>query len=185
LVGLTSVTQCYWFPAGRVSCATPFSPELIGTLPNLASEIQNWQISRERATLTVLVDDQTVSGLLRQEVGWPDDDVFTTGSWYLRLCQAVVRGAGGALSGPLLSLPPSRRESALRAVLELPEQIQMLSWREVAPTMASQLGGPGQGLNLLSREALAVASMLRAEVIMAVGNENRLLRNALRVVGLS
>jgi hypothetical protein len=73
----------------------------------------------------------------------------------------------------------------LRAVLELPERAQMLSWRVVAPTMANQLDGPGHGLNLLSREALAVASLLDAEVIMAPGNENRLLHNALRVVGLS
>jgi hypothetical protein len=137
------------------------------------------------ATLTVLVDDQTLSALLREETGWPDDNVFTTGCWYLRLCQAVVRGAGGALSGPLLSLPPSQREKALHAVLELPERTQMLSWRVLAPTMADQLDGPGQGLNLLSREALAAASLLDAEVIMAVGNENRLLRNALREVGLT
>jgi hypothetical protein len=61
----------------------------------------------------------------------------------------------------------------------------MLSWRVVAPTMAYQLAGPGHGLNLLSREALAVASLLDALVIMAPGNENRLLRNALRTIGLS
>jgi hypothetical protein len=72
----------------------------------------------------------------------------------------------------------------LLAVLELPEQIQMLSWRVVAPTMADQLDGPGHGLNLLSREALAVASLLGAELMMAAGNENHLLRNALREVGL-
>jgi hypothetical protein len=72
----------------------------------------------------------------------------------------------------------------LRAVLELPEQTQMLSWRVVAPTMADQLDGPDHGLNLLSREALAVASLLGAEVIMAAGNENHLLGNALREVGL-
>ena len=135
--------------------------------------------------LSLLVDDQTLSALLREEIRWPDDEVFTTGHWYLRLCHAVVRGAGGALSGPLLWLPPGRRAQALRAVLELPERAQMLSWRVVAPTMANQLHGPGRGLNLLSREALAVASLLDAEVIMAPGNENRLLRNALRVVGLS
>jgi hypothetical protein len=64
--------------------------------------------------------------------------------------------------------------------MELPDRVQMLTWRDVAPTMSSQIDGPGRGLNLLSREALAVASLLRAEVIMAPGNENRLLRNALR-----
>jgi len=69
-------------------------------------------------------------------------------------------------------------------VLELPDQIELLSWREVAPVMASQLAGPGRGLNLLSREALAVATMLKAEVVTAVGNENQLLRAALRQVGL-
>jgi len=85
----------------------------------------------------------------------------------------------------VLSLPPSQRERALRAILELPEQVDMLSWRTVAPMMANQLDGPGRGLNLLSREALAAASLLSAEVIMATGNENRLLRQALREVGLT
>lgn len=135
--------------------------------------------------MTVVVDDQTVSGLIREEVDWPQDRVFTTGHWYLRLCQAVVRGAGGALSRPLLALLPSQREIAVRAVLELPERIEMLSWREVAPMMASQLEGPGHGLNLLSREALAVATLLDAKVITAVGNENHLLRAALEQVGLA
>lgn len=102
----------------------------------------------------------------------------------MRLCQAVVRGAGGSLSRPLLSLPPPRRESALRAVLELPERVELMSWRDVAPTMASQLDGAGRRLNLLSREALAVATLLRARVIMARGSENRLLRAALLEVGL-
>ena len=134
--------------------------------------------------MAVLVDDQTVSGLMRQQLVWPDDRVFTSGLWYLRLCQAVIRGAGGTLSKPLLSLPPGRREAAIRAVLELPDQIELLSWRQVAPVMASQLDGPGSGLNLLSREALAAATILDAEVIMAAGNENYLLRVALRQVGL-
>lgn len=89
------------------------------------------------------------------------------------------------MSRPLLALPPPQREIALRAVLELPERIGMLSWREVAPMMASQLDGPGHGLNLLSREALAVATLLDAKVVMAVGNENYLLRAALEQVGVA
>jgi len=50
--------------------------------------------------------------------------------------------------------------------------------------MASQLAGPGQGLNLLAREALAAATILNAEVVMAPGNENHLLAAALRNAGL-
>lgn len=68
----------------------------------------------------------------------------------------------------------------MRAVLELPPEAQILSWRIVAPAMAAHLDGPGHGLNLLSREALAAASILHADVIMAPGNENHLLRAALR-----
>lgn len=60
----------------------------------------------------------------------------------------------------------------------------MLSWRQVAPIMANQLDGPGRELNLLSREALAVATLLRAEVIMAAENENHRLRAALQRLGL-
>lgn len=84
----------------------------------------------------------------------------------------------------MLSLPTGRRERALSSILALPEQVEILSWKVVAPVMANQLDGPGRGLNLLSREALAVASLLSATVIMAAGNENRLLREALREVGL-
>jgi len=96
-----------------------------------------------------------------------------------------VRGAGGALSAPLLSLPTGQRERAIRSILELPNAIEMLSWRVVAPTMASQSQGPARKLNLLSREALAAATVLGATVTMAPGNENHLLREALREVGLA
>ena len=85
----------------------------------------------------------------------------------------------------MLSLPVGQRERALRSILELPSQIGMLSWRVVAPVMANQLDGPGRGLNLLSREALAAATVLHAKVIMAPGNENRLLLDALAQAGLT
>lgn len=62
----------------------------------------------------------------------------------------------------------------------MPDEVQLLSWRAVVPVMAAQLDGPGRGLNLLSREALAIARILDARVVMARGNENRMLRAALR-----
>ena len=61
----------------------------------------------------------------------------------------------------------------------------MLGWREVAPAMASQLEGPGRGLNLLHGRALAVATLLQAQVIMAGGQRESLLRSALQQAGLS
>ena len=140
--------------------------------------------SRRRRDRPLLIDDQTVSALLRGVQRWPRRPTYTTGHWYLRLCQAVVRGAGGQLSAPILALPASQRRRVLEAVLELPERISILSWREVAPVMANQLTGPGHGLNLLSREALAAATILDAEVVMASGNENHLLTQALINTGL-
>jgi len=85
----------------------------------------------------------------------------------------------------VLSLPPARRQSALRSILELPEEVEILSWQVVAPVIANQLDGPGRGLNLLAREALAAASVLGATVIMAPGNEHRLLLEALAAAGLT
>ena len=134
--------------------------------------------------MTVLVDDQTLSTLLRHDLERPDEPVFTTGHWYLRLCQAVIRGGGGQLSAPVLSLAADQRQRALGAILELPDDIAILSWKVVAPVMATQLDGLGSGLNLLSREALAAATVLRATVVMAAGNLNRLLAEALRDAGL-
>ncbi len=128
--------------------------------------------------LTILADDQTVGGLLVGKVPWPEEAVYTTGLWYLRLCQAVVRGTGGQLSGPVLSLPAGQRERAIAAILELPDRIGILEWKTIAPVMASQVEGPGRGLNLLSREALAAATVLRAQVVMASGNEIPMLRDA-------
>lgn len=41
--------------------------------------------------MTQLVDDQWLGAILRGEPPpMPDDDVFTTGYWYVRLCQAVL-----------------------------------------------------------------------------------------------
>lgn len=70
-------------------------------------------------------------------------------------------------------------------MLELPEEVSILSWKRVAPVMADQLDGLGRGLNLLSREALAAATILDAKVVIATGNENRRLSEALREAGLS
>jgi hypothetical protein len=73
---------------------------------------------------------------------------------------------------------------ALSSILALPDRVETMSWKIVAPVMASQLDGAGRGLNLLSREALATATTLAATVIMATGNENRLLREALPNAGV-
>lgn len=124
--------------------------------------------------MTLLVDDQVLSQLLRGEpltdlidLTEASEPVFTTGYWYVRLCQAALEVADrpGALSGSFLALPPERREQAVTAVLELPSEIALLSLRELGPVIA-RLRAQHQ-LNILGMEALAAAEQLRARVVLS------------------
>ncbi len=116
-----------------------------------------------------LVDDQVLSDVLRGATPRPlrRADLFTTGYWYVRLCQAVLgrSNAPGVLSAPFLNLPNEFRERAMAAVMELPEEIGLISLRELAPL----IGGLRRHhvLNILGMEALAAAKRLDAKVFLS------------------
>lgn len=136
--------------------------------------------------MTLLVDDRLLSLVLRGET-LPgrlarDQPLFTTGYWYVRLCQAALAAADrpGVLSGPLAALPPGRREQALAAVLELPDTIGLLSLRELGPVIG-QLRARRR-LNILSIEALAAAVQLGATVALSTGSPR--LEEALTAEGM-
>lgn len=130
-----------------------------------------------------LVDDRLLSGVLR---GLPPPDaaarVFTTGYWYVRLCQAVLGAADrtGVLSGQFAALPKASRERATQGLLELPDSIGLLSLRTLAPVIG-QLRQRHE-LNILGMEALAVAIELQADVYLSVTSPR--LEAALRAEGL-
>ena len=118
--------------------------------------------------MTQLVDDQVLSRILRGAA--PPKrraPVFTTGYWYVRLCQAVLGAAErtGVLSGPFAALPPSAREQALQGLLELPASIGLLSLRELGPVTGHQR--LRHDLNILGMEALAAAVQLDADVYLS------------------
>jgi hypothetical protein len=120
----------------------------------------------------VLIDDQLVGHILRG--ARPPElpagaDVFTTGCWYVRLCQAVLstRNAG-RLTAPFGELTPELRERAVAAVLELPPSIGLLSLRELGPLIGAVR--QRHALNLLSSEALAAAHKLQAQVVLSVSS---------------
>lgn len=118
--------------------------------------------------MTLLIDDTHLSSVLRGEPFETDEPLFTTGLWYLRLCQAVLtanRPTTGRLAAPIVSLPASQQMAAIKALVELPDQIGLLSLREVGPTMAEFRGR--HQLNLLGLEALAAARVLDASVILS------------------
>jgi hypothetical protein len=116
-----------------------------------------------------LVDDQALGQLLRGSAprALTRRELATTGYWYVRLCQAVLGAAdrSGVLSRPFVDLPETMRDRALGAVLELPEQIALVSLRELAPQMGRLRRR--HALNVLGMEVLAAAIRLEAEVFLS------------------
>lgn len=131
-----------------------------------------------------LVDDRYLSDALRSTAvpRLEGRDLFTTGYWYVRLCQAVLggRGTSGVLSGPFASLPDGIRSRATAAVMQLPDAIGLVSLRELAPLM----GGLRRrhSLNVLGMEALAAAKYLDADVFLHTASPQ--LQTALAYEGL-
>lgn len=132
----------------------------------------------------VLIDDHLLGTVLT--TGAPDQvlraretrELWTTGIWYYRLCRAVSSPTiVGALSGPVAALPDSAKLAVIQTLITLPDDIGIISLRELAPTMAAL--GRDHRLNLLNLEALAAAKRLHARVHVASSNEGPLLRTAL------
>ena len=118
-----------------------------------------------------LIDDQLLGAVLRGRTPpRRKAEVFTTGYWYVRLCQAVLAANrhSGTLSAPFAALPGPIRDRAIRALLELPDQIGLVSLRELAPVIG-QLRNR-HDLNILGMEVLAAAVHLEADVFLSAAS---------------
>lgn len=126
-----------------------------------------------------LIDDQILSQVLRNRTPrvLAPKTLYTTGYWYVRLCQAVLNAQDrtGVLSRPFAELPTPLRDRAIKTVLELPEEIGIVSLRELGPSIA-RLRQDHQ-LNILTIEALAAAIHLDANVYISAPSPR--LQNAL------
>lgn len=132
--------------------------------------------------MTQLVDDQILSALLRgAEPAHPGEAVYTTGYWYVRLCQAALGASerSGALSRPFAGSSEAIRERAHRKLLELPDGIGLVSLRTLAPLVGHLRRR--HRLNLLGIEALAAAVHLEASVRLSAPSPR--LEEALHVEG--
>ena len=115
-----------------------------------------------------LLDDQLLGQVLRgADPPRPGLEVYTTGYWYVRLCQAVLGASerAGVLSGPFASLPDAARGRAIEGLLSLPPSIRLLSLRDLGP-LIGQLRAR-HNLNILGMEVVAAASRLEAEVFLS------------------
>lgn len=116
-----------------------------------------------------LIDDQHLSSVLRGKPPKPlrTATLYTTGYWYVRLCQAVlaVGARSGVLSGPFIDLPADLRQRATASLIELPDAIGLISLRELGPVIG-QLRRVHH-LNVLGLEALAASTRLEATVFLS------------------
>ena len=110
----------------------------------------------------ILVDDRLLRTMLMAQE--PDSLVrlrrhgpaATTSCWLYRLCQAVIDPSiAGTLSGPITAMPPTTRDEVVTRIARLPPEVERVSWREIAWSMADLV--QRHRLNLLALEALAAA----------------------------
>ena len=115
-----------------------------------------------------LVDDRLLVDLLGGgDPPRPAEAVWTTGYWYVRLCRAVLGSTGpaGVLSTSFAGLPEALHAQSIRALLELPERIGLMSLRTLGP-LIGQLSRRHR-LNALGIEVLAAAVHLEADVFLS------------------
>ena len=132
--------------------------------------------------MTQLVDDRLLVTLLGGgDPPRPAEAVWTTGYWYVRLCRAVLGSTGpaGVLSTSFAALPGALHTQALRALLELPDRIGLVSLRTLGPLIGEL--SRRHRLNPLSIEVLAAAIQLEADVYLSAPSPR--LEEALRAEG--
>lgn len=129
-----------------------------------------------------LIDDQLLGHILRGGAPpRPGVEIYTTGYWYVRLCQAVLGASdrAGVLSGPFASLPEGIRVRSIEGLLQLPRSIGLLSLRDLGPVIGRLR--VHHKLNILGMEALAAAARLEADVFLSARSPR--LVEALRAEG--
>lgn len=131
--------------------------------------------------MIAIVDDQQLGVALREGVDPDSTELFTTGLWYVRLCQAVLGAVGrpGVLSTPFTTLPDDARARAIEALLELPDGIGLVSLRDLAPVIGRLR--QRHHLNILGMEVLAAAVLLGAVVRISASSPK--LQHALAIEG--
>ena len=119
-----------------------------------------------------LIDDRLLGRVVRGSTppGLSRRRLATTGYWYVRLCQAVLRAddRSGQLSGPFAALPAGVRHRAIAATLDLSENVELVSLRELGPTIGRLRRD--HPLNILGMEVLAAAEYLDADVFLSAAS---------------
>jgi hypothetical protein len=122
--------------------------------------------------LPVVVDEYLLFDLLADRASpdlraeFDNGVVLTTGSWYYRLARAAKSQSHGVLSSLLRDLDADTQQRVRNHLDDLPAEIELVGWRVVVPVMVALR--VRRNLNLLAAEALAVAVMASAEIVVGV-----------------
>lgn len=114
----------------------------------------------------------------------PRAGLFTTSYWYYRACRAAVIGGSGQLSGPFARLAAGEQGAAIAAMLVLPEDIGLPDPRALVPEMVRMHQRHPQ-LNVMNVEAVAVAGLLEARVLLSSRASDGILPEVLDAEGLA
>jgi len=104
----------------------------------------------------------------------------TTNLFYLRLCRSVATAAGGQLTG---SLPVEARQQLGRALVALPDGIEIVPMRHLAYSMAVLV--QRHGLSSLGAEAVAAAGFLGAPLCVSSNDDGPRIRAAASAAGVA
>ncbi|HMD45263.1 MAG TPA: hypothetical protein VKG43_03830 [Acidimicrobiales bacterium] len=136
--------------------------------------------------MAVVIDDHVLLRLLAGAAPSPvgkeaeSGRVLTTGCWYFRLARVAGMPGTGSLSTQIELLEEQTREAVRQGLRRLPSEIGLFGWRIVVPVMA-ELRVRRQ-VNPLSAEALAVATLAEAELV--VSTESPLLEAGAEDLGI-
>lgn len=118
-----------------------------------------------------VIDDHLLRDILTGERapdldGLAPDGVATTGLWLFRLCSSFADpSVAGRLSAPVTSLPADAQDRFRALLTTLPEDIEVLSLRDLSWMMAElqrRHANEGRGMSAAMVEALAAAHRLNA-----------------------
>jgi len=134
---------------------------------------------------TAVLDDHLLRDLLSGELSAELQELLdehspaTTNLYYLRLCKSVVAARGGRLTG---SWSPERRRALGRALLDLPESIEIVPVRSLAFRMAELASV--HPVSTLGAEAIAAAAHLRGPLCVWIGDDGPRIREGASVTGV-
>jgi hypothetical protein len=103
----------------------------------------------------------------------------TTNLYYLRLCRSVVAAPGGSLTG---TWPTEQRRALGRALISLPDEIRIVSFRALAFDAA--VLADRHGLSALGAEAVASATLLDAPLCVSAADDGPRIRAAAAAEGV-